>query len=94
MDEVEGVQLMQRVELCNGSVELLSVWGDDLDVANVARVSFDKRHEELTERDVKLISYLWRNEHTSPFRHQYLKLGYVHLFYLYLNFLFHNSQSF
>lgn len=50
-------------------VELIDSMGDDLRVANVARVSFDKWKEELDEKDVKLIDYLARHEHTSPFRH-------------------------
>lgn len=51
------------------TVELVDHMGDDLRVANVARVSFDKWKEEFDEKDVKLIDYLARNEHTSPFRH-------------------------
>lgn len=51
------------------TVELVDFMGDDLRVANVARVSFDKWKEEFDEKDVKLIDYLARHEHTSPFRH-------------------------
>lgn len=51
------------------NVELVDSMGDDLRVANVARVSFDKWKEEFDEKDVKLIDYLARHEHTSPFRH-------------------------
>lgn len=43
--------------------------GDDLRVANVARVSFGKWKEEIDEKDVKLINYLAAHEHNSPFRH-------------------------
>lgn len=50
-------------------VELVDKMGDDLRVANVARVSFDKWKEEFDQRDAKLIHYLAANEHTSPFRH-------------------------
>lgn len=50
-------------------VELVDKWGDDLRVANVARVSFGKWKQELDDKDIKLIDYLASNEHTSPFRH-------------------------
>ncbi|WP_367648277.1 FAD-dependent thymidylate synthase [Pseudoalteromonas sp. THAF3] len=43
--------------------------GDDLRVANVARVSFNKWKTEMDEKDVRLIDFLARHEHTSPFRH-------------------------
>ena len=56
-----------------GYVELISSWGSDLDIANVARVSFKKHHELLTDGDKRLIRYLWEHEHTSPFRHQFFK---------------------
>lgn len=50
-------------------VELLDVMGDDLAVANAARVSFDKWKEEFEDKDAKLINYLAKHQHTSPFRH-------------------------
>lgn len=43
--------------------------GDDLTVANAARVSFGSRSEEFIDKDVKLIEYLAKNKHMSPFRH-------------------------
>jgi thymidylate synthase (FAD) len=51
------------------SVELLDFMGSDLTVANVARVSFDKQHAEFEEGDAKLIKYLARHGHWSPFAH-------------------------
>ena len=51
-------------------VELLKNTGDDLFIANVARVSFDKWNEELNEeRDPKLLDYLAHHQHISPFFH-------------------------
>ena len=55
--------------LDKGYVRLINTMGDDLEVANAARVSYDKRSEEMSERDDKLINFLWKEEHTSPFRH-------------------------
>lgn len=53
-----------------GYVELYDKMGSDLTVVNAARVSFGKRQSEINvERDSKLISYMLRNEHTSPFEH-------------------------
>jgi len=43
--------------------------GTDLDVVNVARVSFNKESTELDRRDIKLIGYLARHGHWTPFAH-------------------------
>jgi len=51
------------------SVELLEVFGDDLTVVNAARVSFDKLSTEMSLKDEKLISYLAKHNHNSPFFH-------------------------
>ena len=52
-----------------GYVILHDVMGSDLTVANAARVSYDKKSAELTEGDRRLIAFLAREGHTSPFRH-------------------------
>ena len=53
-----------------GFVELVDQMGDATSIVNSARVSFGKRHNgRLRESDKKLIKYLWRHKHTSPFRH-------------------------
>lgn len=52
------------------SVEYISHMGDDMMIANVARVSFNKWKEGVAdEGDKRLIKYLAEHEHTSPFRH-------------------------
>jgi thymidylate synthase (FAD) len=43
--------------------------GSDLTVVNTARVSFGSRSQEFEEKDAKLIEYLAKNKHMSPFRH-------------------------
>ncbi|WP_371860527.1 FAD-dependent thymidylate synthase [Paenibacillus chibensis] len=43
--------------------------GSDLTVANAARVSYAKESAELSERDIRLIKFLAKEGHTSPFRH-------------------------
>lgn len=40
-------------------------------IANAARVSFHKEVQELSEKDIKLIDFLYRNEHFSTFRHSF-----------------------
>lgn len=52
-----------------GYVRLVNHMGSDLTVVNAARVSYAKQSSELGERDVKLIKFLAREGHTSPFRH-------------------------
>jgi thymidylate synthase (FAD) len=52
-----------------GFVEFLDKFGDDLTVVNAARVSFDKESLELTEGDKKLINYLAKHDHITPFFH-------------------------
>ena len=50
-------------------VTLIDHMGSDLSVVNAARVSFGKVHTELTEGDKKLIKYLAKHQHWSPFAH-------------------------
>lgn len=45
------------------------VMGTDLTVANAARVSYAKKSETLSDADRRLIDFLARESHTSPFRH-------------------------
>ena len=52
-----------------GSVELLHSMGDDLMVVNAARVSFHKESKQMTSGDAKLIQYLAKHDHISPFFH-------------------------
>lgn len=51
-------------------VNLVDVMGNDLTVVNAARVSFDKHVEVFEEtRDDRLIAYLARHDHWTPFAH-------------------------
>ena len=54
-------------------VELLDYFGDDRMVSNVARVSYGKFKETFDEKDIKLINFLVKHGHTSPFRHPHLQ---------------------
>ena len=65
-------------------VELIDHMGTDLTVVNAARVSFDKESEwgeygvivdhSLSEADTKLIAYLAKHNHWSPFAHTSIQL--------------------
>lgn len=53
--------------------ELLNYFGSDLMIANIARVSYNKESLEFGEKDAKLINFLAKHGHTSPFRHPQLQ---------------------
>ena len=58
------------------SVELIDHMGSDLSVVNAARVSFSKistfdESGVLSERDAKLINFLAKYDHWSPFGHAF-----------------------
>lgn len=52
-----------------GFVECLNSLGDDLTVVNSARVSFGKESKKLTDKDKRLIRYLYEHKHWTPFSH-------------------------
>ena len=57
---------------CNiGQVELIEYMGSDQRVVEAARVSYDRDlyGDFDEEKDPKLIKYLLKNGHTSPFEH-------------------------
>lgn len=74
------------MKTANIEVTLIDHMGSDLSVVNAARVSFSKESSwaagypaddggngyKLYDRDVKLINYLARHKHHSPFNHAFL----------------------
>lgn len=76
------------MKLSKMEVHYIDHCGSDLSVVNAARVSFDKESEweevecigkkavtqVLSERDTKLIHYLAKHKHTSPFNHAFISL--------------------
>lgn len=60
---------MQVSVLDHGFVRLVEHMGSDLSIVRAARVSYDAawRAGEDEGSDAKLIRYLWKNRHTSPF---------------------------
>jgi len=54
--------------------ELISHFGSDEMIVNVARVSYGKEASNYTdEQNDRLINYLVKHKHTSPFRHAQLQ---------------------
>ena len=51
---------------------LIDSMGSDLSVVNAARVSFGKKSEAFLEGDARLIKYLAKHKHISPFGHCFM----------------------
>lgn len=62
------------MKLANISVDYINHCGDDLSVVNAARVSFDKESFDLNVQDEKLIKYLAKHKHFSPFNHSFITM--------------------
>ena len=60
---------MKKEVLDKGFVEVIDSLGNDLTVVNSARVSFGKRKEKFDKSDERLVRYLAKHKHYSPFRH-------------------------
>ena len=59
--------------LDQGFIRYVERFGDELTVVNAARVSFGHQKTVLDDADKKLLKYLLRHEHTSPFRHVFFR---------------------
>lgn len=57
--------------------EYIDHMGSDLTVVNSARVSFAKEADELGTKDAKLINYLAKHKHWTPFSHPQITLRYT-----------------
>ncbi len=57
------------------SVELVGTYRTDKDIVNAARVSNGKEWDtsDFNDRDYRLLKYLLRHEHGSPFEHTFLQ---------------------
>jgi len=56
-----------------GFVERLEVFGSDLTVVNAARVSFHKEVNTMTNADRRLLTFLAKHDHVSPFFHPQIR---------------------
>lgn len=62
MKALDTIHILDR-----GYVALLDHMGTDLDIVNAARISFQDESDGFSEKDGKLLRYLWEHRHTSPF---------------------------
>ena len=61
---------LQKIDVLDkGYVRLVDVMGSDLSVVNAARASFAKESLEMSMQDARLLHFLARENHMSPFRH-------------------------
>lgn len=60
--------------LDKGYVRFVDKLGNDLSVVNAARASFAKESREFSQADAKLLGFLIREGHMSPFRHAMVTL--------------------
>lgn len=58
----------------NIEVNLIDHCGTDASVSNAARVSFNKWKNEFDSKDEKLIQYLAKHKHFSPFNHSFISV--------------------
>lgn len=50
-------------------IDYIDHMGSDISVVNSARVSFGKETKAIDEKDIKLINYLAKHKHLTPFEH-------------------------
>lgn len=63
-----------RLDVLDKGYVILQDWmGGDKTTVNTARVSFDKKISILEDKDLRLIKFLAKYAHTSPFRHSILQ---------------------
>jgi thymidylate synthase (FAD) len=68
---MEKMLMIDKIDVLNGGfVRLVDHMGNDLSIVRSARVSYNADWRESVDQgasDEKLIKYLWKNKHTSPF---------------------------
>ena len=57
----------------HGWVKLEEHAGSDLDIVNAAKVSFAKQSASFNEEEYRVLNFLMREKHGSPFEHNYFK---------------------
>ena len=79
-----------------GGVALIDAWGSDKRAVDAARVSFnkDESSDDLTARDVKLLEFMIREGHTSPFEHSGLTMKVVCPLFVRSQLMRHRTFSF
>ena len=77
-----------------GHVTLVQHSGDDLSAVNAARVSFGAHRTELDDKDLKLLAYLAKERHTSPFEHCSVTLRVKVPLFVARQWMRHRTQSY
>lgn len=77
-----------------GHVTLVHHSGDDLSAVNAARVSFGAHRTELDDKDLKLLAYLAKERHTSPFEHCSITLRVKVPLFVARQWMRHRTQSY
>lgn len=74
MANINGLQVnTNKIHVLDkGYVRLEAITGKDLSTVNSAKVSYDKKAFEFTDKEKKLIKFLAKHGHTSPFRHAFV----------------------
>jgi len=85
--------MFNEVSKCTATL-VSEPFGSDLDVVNAARVSFNSESSEFTPDDAKLIDYLIRNKHVSPFEMCYIKFKIDAPIFVARQFMRHRTFSF
>jgi thymidylate synthase (FAD) len=82
--------------LDHGFIRLVDYMGGDLSVVRAARVSYDADWRAGTDEksDAKLIRYLWRNRHTTPFEAVTLTLEVKAPIFVFRQWHRHRTQSY
>ena len=61
---------MTKIDVLDkGYVRLVDSLGNDLSIVNAARVSYAKESDDFSDKDDRLLKFLVREGHLSPFRH-------------------------
>jgi thymidylate synthase (FAD) len=78
--------------LDKGFVRYIDHMGTDADILEAARISYNSPSKGL-EADKKLLEYLWRNRHTSPFEMVKVKLNIKLPIFIMRQFVRHRMQN-
>ena len=75
-------------------VEYISHMGNDLTSVNAAKVSYGRRSEKMDDKAKKLMAFLLRNDHLTPFEHNAMTVRITCPIYIARQIFRHRSCSF
>tara|TARA_R100001086_G_C11842431_1_gene259407 strand:+ start:287 stop:934 length:648 start_codon:yes stop_codon:yes gene_type:complete len=74
--------------------EYINHMGSDIDVVNAARVSYDKVIDKIKQKDEKLLNYLAKHKHFTPFEHTSLSVRITCPLYIRSQIMRHRTFSY